>query len=180
MLVHDNRPMSRFFWILLACGALLAGCSPTLNWREVRVGSAGLKALLPCKPDQGSRRMTLAGLEVEMQMAGCETGGALFAVAHVDLGDAGKAAATQAQWQAAMLANMQAGTPQLAPYRLKGAAVQPPPLRLSAQGRRADGSAVMAQAVWFVQEKHLYHAVIYADKVGSDAAEPFFSGFEFQ
>lgn len=124
--------------------------------------------------------MTLGGQEVELQMTGCEAGGALFAVAHVDLGDAGKTVVAQAQWQAAMLANMQAAAPQLAPYRLKGAAIQPPPLSLSAQGRRADGSAVAAQGVWFSQGEHLYHAVIYADKVGADMAEPFFSGFKFQ
>jgi len=124
--------------------------------------------------------MMLGDQEVELQMTGCESGGALFAVAHVDLGEAGKTAGALAQWQAAMLANMHAATPQLAPYRLKGAAVQPPPLYLTAQGRRADGRAVMAQGVWFSRGSHLYHAVIYADKVGPDMAEPFFSGFEFQ
>lgn len=165
-----------FFAVVLA---LLAGCNPTFNWREVRV-DGGLKALLPCKPDHGSRRMILAGQDVELQMAGCETGGALFAVAHADIDDVDKTVAAQAQWQAAMRANMQAMAPQLAPYELKGAATRPQPVRLSAQGRRADGSAVAAQAVWFSRGKHLYHAVIYADKVGSDVAEPFFSGFEFQ
>lgn len=172
--------MSRFICFFLASCALLVGCNPALNWREVHVGDAGLKALLPCKPDHGSRQMTLAGQAVALQMVGCEAGGALFAVAHVDLGDAGKAETAQAQWQAAMLANLQADAPQLAPYGLKGATTPPQPVHLSAQGRRADGRAVAAQAVWFAQGKHLYHAVIYADKVGSDAAEPFFSGFEFQ
>jgi hypothetical protein len=172
--------MSRLLWFLLVGSSLLAGCNPTLNWREVRVGNAGLRALLPCKPDHGSRQLTLADQAVELQMVGCEAGGTLFAVAHVDLGDAGKATTAQAQWQAAMLANMQATAPQQTPYSLKGATASPSPVRLSAQGRRADGSAVAAQGVWFAQGKHLYHAVIYADKVGSDAAEPFFSGFEFQ
>ncbi len=170
--------MLRSLGFFVIGGVLLAGCSPTLNWREVRV-DGGLQALLPCKPDHGSRKMTLGGQEAELQMTGCEAGGALFAVAHIDLGDAGKAGVAQAQWQAAMLANMQAAAPQLAPYRLKGAAVQPAPLYLSVQGRRTDGSAVTAQGVWFSQGAHLYHAVIYADKVGPDMAEPFFSGFEF-
>jgi hypothetical protein len=158
---------------------LLAACSPALNWREVRF-DGGLKALLPCKPDRGSRQMPLVGKMVEMQMVGCEAAGAMFAVAHVELDDASEVDAAQTAWQAAMLANMQAAGSQLETYKPKGAATAPKPVRLTAQGRRADGKAVVAQGTWFSQGKHLYHAVIYADKVGTDVAEPFFSGFEFQ
>jgi len=101
-------------------------------------------------------------------------------VAHVKLGDVSAVAPAQASWQAAMLANMQASTPQLETYNLKGSGGALTPVRLSAQGRRSDGHAVAAQGVWFSKGENLYHAVIYADKVGSDMAEPFFSGFEFQ
>jgi len=173
--------MLRFFLLLLAGGTLvLAGCSPTYNWREIRWASAELKVLLPCKPDQGSRRMTLAGQDAEIQMMGCEAGAALFAIAHVHLGDADKIALAQAQWQTAMLGNMQAQGTQMLPFQFKGASAQPQPVRLSAQGRRPDGSAVTAQGVWFVRGPHLYHAVIYADKLSTEVAETFFSGIELQ
>ena len=171
--------MLRALSFFVITSALLTACSPALNWRETRL-DGGLKALLPCKPDQGSRQMPLAGQAVEMQMVGCEAGGAMFAVAHVKLDDAGRVALSQATWQAAMLANMQATSPQLENYNPKGAATEPKPVRLTAQGRRADGSAVTAQAVWFSKGENLYHAVIYADPVKPDMAEPFFSGFEFQ
>src|SRR5512145_665774 len=104
--------MLRALSFFVISGVLLAGCSPTLNWREVRV-DGGLKALLPCKPDHGSRQMPLAGRDVEMQMVGCEAGNAMFAVAHVKLDAVAEVAAAQATWQAAMLANMQASPPQL-------------------------------------------------------------------
>ena len=173
--------MLRFFLLLFAGSTLvLAGCSPTYNWREIRWYSAELKVQLPCKADKGSRRMTMAGQDVDIEMMGCETGATLFAIAHVRLGDAGKIAAAQAQWQAAMLGNMQAQGTQMLPFQFKGASAQPQPVRLSAQGRRQDGSAVATQAVWFARGPHLYHAVIYADKLSPEVAETYFSGIELQ
>lgn len=70
--------------ILGACFALLA-CTPTFNWREVNFEQAPAGALLPCKPDRGSRMVELAGQKLMMHMAGCEAGGAMFAVALVEL-----------------------------------------------------------------------------------------------
>ena len=173
--------MLRSLLFLLVGGALaLTGCSPTYNWREIRWASAELKALLPCKPDKGSRRITLAGREVEIDMQGCEAGAALFAIAHIDLGAAQNSADVQQQWQTAMLGNMQAQAPQPMSYQAKGANAQPAPVRLSAQGRRADGSAVAAQGVWFARGSHLYHAVVYADTIKPDVVETFFSGIELQ
>jgi hypothetical protein len=173
--------MLRLILRLLASSTIvLAGCSPTHNWREVRWVSAELKLLLPCKPDQGSRRMTLAGRDVEIEMMGCEAGSDLFAIAHVQLGDAGSIATVQAHWQTVMLGNMQAQGAQRMSFQSKGASAQPAPVRLSAQGRRPDGSAVMAQGVWFARGPHLYHAVIFADKISLEAAETFFSGIELQ
>lgn len=174
--------MSRFLWLLLAGGLLLAGCNPTLNWRQVRIGATELQALLPCKPDQGSRTVTLAGQEVALEMIGCEAGSALFAISHVELSDSSRVAEVQAGWQAAMLATMglqEPGAPvQRSAFALKGAAAMPPAVRLSAQGQRPDGRAVTAQAVWFSQGRHLYHAVVYADRLGPEVTEPFFSGLE--
>lgn len=169
-----------FLLLLAASTFVLTGCSPTYNWREIRWDSAELKVQLPCKADRGSRRMALAGQDVEIQMMGCEAGAVLFAVAHIPLGDTGKIAAIQSQWQTAVLSNMQAPGTQTTPYLPKGASAQPPPVRLSAQGRRQDGSAVEAQGVWFARGPHLYHAVIYADKLSPEVAETFFSGIELQ
>jgi hypothetical protein len=173
--------MLRIILPLLAVSTFVLGCcSPTYNWREIRWGSAELKVLLPCKPDQGSRSMALAGQDVEVQMMGCEAGADLFAIAHVDLGDVEQIAAAQKQWQAAMLGNMQAQGTQMLPFQFKGASAQPQPVRLTAQGRRQDGGAVTAQGVWFARGPHLYHAVIYADKLRTEVAETFFSGIELQ
>lgn len=159
----------------LALAALLAACSPPLNWREVRPGGE-LRALLPCKPDQGSRQQSLAGRDIEVRMLGCEAGGALFALSVAELGEAGHAQAVQAQWQLNLLANMQAQVSDTQAWAPKGASAQLAPLRLKARGLQSDGQAVAAQAVWFVHGTRLYHAVIYAERISTEMSEPFFDG----
>ena len=163
--------------LLMGLALALAACSPSLNWREVRpVG--GLKALLPCKPDQGSRRQSLAGREIEVQMVGCEAAGALYAVSVAELGDARHALAVQVQWQANLLGNMQATASTSSAWSLKGANALLEPVRLKARGLRPDGQPVAAEAVWFAHGTRLYHAVIYADRISTEMSEPFFSGLE--
>ncbi|MEQ1659937.1 MAG: hypothetical protein ABL896_14305 [Hylemonella sp.] len=168
--------MYRYF-LLLGLALLLAACSPTLNWREVRPGGE-LKALLPCKPDQGSRRQSLAGREIEVSMMGCEAAGALYAVSAAELGDARQALAVQVQWQAHLLGNMQATASDSSAWNLKGANAVLEPVRLKAQGLRRDGHPVAAEAVWFTHGTRLYHAAIYAKRISTEMSEPFFSGLE--
>lgn len=164
-------------FLLLGLALVLAACSPSLNWREVRPGG-GLKALLPCKPDQGSRRQNLAGREIEVQMLGCEAAGALYAVSAVELGDARHALGVQVQWQANLLGNMQATASTSSAWSLKGANAVLEPVRLKARGLRPDGQPVTVDAVWFAHGARLYHAVIYAERIATEMSEPFFSGLE--
>lgn len=160
--------------------ALAVACSPVFNWREVRLPQTELKAWLPCKPDQGSRTLPLAGRDVGIHMVGCEAGGALFAISQAEVGLAG-ASEVQAQWQAALLANLQAPAADVKPWAPKSPAAATPPglaLQLRSTGRRADGREVQAQAVWFARGPWLFHAVVYADRITPEMAEPFFSGLE--
>ncbi|TAG25753.1 MAG: hypothetical protein EAZ37_11585 [Burkholderiales bacterium] len=69
-------------FIVISAG--LAGCTPAFNWREVGFDQAGVTALLPCKPDRGTRAVQLAGQSAQMSMAGCESGGAMFTLSLVE------------------------------------------------------------------------------------------------
>ena len=112
--------MLRFPAVLLL--ALAAGaCSPTFNWREVRVESTTLKAMLPCKPDKGMRRVTMGAAQVELSGIGCDTGGATFAVLHAELGDPARADEVLAQWNRATLANLHGTTTGTRPFTVPGA-----------------------------------------------------------
>ncbi len=167
---------------LLPAAALLglAACSPTFNWREVRAEPAPLKAMLPCKPDKGSRPVPMAGRQVELQVLGCETGGATFALLHGDIGDPARTGEVLAQWKTATLANMRSVSAQQTPFLPAGALALPQSVQVVASGQRADGSAVESHAAYFARGSRVFQAVIYADRLSPEAAETFFSGLKFE
>jgi hypothetical protein len=98
--MNVSSPSLRFWLVALAWVAvtLLSACTPTFNWREVRFEEDVLVALLPCKPDRAERSVPFAGVDRRMQVMGCESGGAMFAVSRMVVTDgAGTGAQTQAQ-----------------------------------------------------------------------------------
>jgi len=163
----------------------LAGCSPALNWRSVPLPEAALTITLPCKPDQATRTVELAGAPVELAMTGCEADGAMFAVSHAALADPSQAGAALTHWRAAVIANLGLGaTAADTPYAPAGVLPLPQSVRTVVQGQRPDGSAVSAQAVWFARavgpQVRLYHAVVYTPKPRPDVADAFFAGLALQ
>ena len=159
---------------------LLAACNPTFNWRDVRPGETRLALLLPCKPEKAEKIVPLGGRPTPLRLMGCDAGGATFAVAVADLGNAARAADVLTQWQSLTLANMKAGTPQVTPLVLKGAAPSPAPVLVKAQGQRADGTAVSGQAAYFAQGTQVFQAVVYAGKLSPDVAETYFASLSFE
>lgn len=175
--------------LALLGAALLAltACNPTFNWREVRPENSGLTLLLPCKPDKAEKTVPLGGQPTELRMLGCDVGDATFAVAVADIGDAARAEAVLAQWQALTLANMQAGpvgtgagATQVTPFRPAGLNSGAPALLVVANGQRADGRAVAGQAAYFSRGSLLFQVVLYADVMNAEVAETFFSSLKLQ
>jgi hypothetical protein len=64
---------------------LVTACSPAHDWREHRIGEQGLVVLLPCRPQQDQRVVTLAGATVPMRLAACTAAGRTWAAAEVEL-----------------------------------------------------------------------------------------------
>ena len=87
--------------LLVSLAGLLTvtACSPTLNWREVRL-DAGVSLLLPCKPDKAQKQVPLGPQPTTLNMLGCEAGGSTFAVAVAELSDPAQVAEVLSQWQA--------------------------------------------------------------------------------
>jgi hypothetical protein len=170
------------FLILLSAGLALAACSPTFNWREVRPEGTRLQLLLPCKPDKAQKVVPLGGQATTLAMLGCDAGGATFAVAVADLGDASKAASVLALWQELTLVNMKAtpGSRQLLPLKISGASADAPVTRVLAQGQRADGATVSGQAAYFAQGPQVFQVVMYAPQMAPEVAETFFSSLKFE
>ena len=166
------------FLLLLTLG--LGACSPALNWREVRVKATDLVAMLPCKPDKGTRAVPLAGKNVEMHMTGCDAAGATFAIANVKLAQLSEVAEVQAQWRAATLDNMVARASQEALRKEVPGESSTSRAIVLAQGQRKDGTAVTMQGVWFSRGAQVFHAVVYAQQITPDTTETFFAGLKFQ
>ncbi len=162
----------------------LAACTPSLNWRDVRTESGELGALLPCKPDKGSRSVPMAGQSVPVQMIGCEAGGALFAIASARLPDGMAQGLAISQWKAATLANIKLDPATSPPDVLAFAPAGSTPVEgsaiVSAAGQRADGRPVQSRAAYFARGQRVYQAVVYADQINPQAADTFFSSFKFQ
>jgi hypothetical protein len=164
--------------LLLALAA--AACSPTFNWREIAVDSTTLHAMLPCKPDKASRKMPMGGTAVEIDMLGCETGGATFAVLHVDLQDPSRADQVLVQWNRATLANLQGTVTASQAFTPRGATPLPGSQRVSAAGKRQDGSAVQGEAAYFARGSQVFQAVVYASEPRPEWLQPFFDGLRFE
>lgn len=162
-----------------------AACTPSLNWREVRLAPTTAVALLPCKPDRAERSVPLGGEPTTLAVSGCEAGGATFALMAAKV-PAGRAPdELLAGWQQATLAHMRAqGTPERRPFTPPGARALPHAQRLTARGQRPDGRPVMAQAVWSAQAAagggtELLHAVVYAERLRPEAADAFFDAIRW-
>lgn len=50
--------------------SMLTACTPTFNWRDVRVEPTGLKAMLPCKPEKASREVSMVERKVDLELTG--------------------------------------------------------------------------------------------------------------
>jgi len=162
---------------------ILAACSPVFNWREVPLQGGELVVLLPCKPDRAERQMPLGDQSVRVDMAGCETGGATFAVAHANAADAAQAQAWMNAWRMQAYAQWAGARVEESPAGVVRAALAPAPLRLDASLPPADRSAPARQAslLWFAHRNRdgtvaLYQATVLGKPSSPEAVENFFSG----
>ena len=200
-----SRPLPGGAWTLTATAPAalfvafaLAACSPAFNWREIRPDNSGLSLLFPCKPEKAEKMVPLGGPPTNLILLGCDTGGATFAVAMADIGDASKAPAVLEQWQNLTLANMKAplipaaaasataaqavqGTlpTQRALIKVPGADLLWPPVLLKARGQRPGGGGVTGHAAYFSRGTQVFQVVLYADKVLPEESETFFSSLKF-
>jgi hypothetical protein len=177
------RLLHPFFTLtVLTALAALTACSPTFNWREVRVGDTNLIALLPCKPDQGMRSIEMGHAKVDLHMQGCEAGpGAgkmMFTVATFTappsaLSD--KAPLLLGAWQAAALVSLHANESKvtLAPVFKELLAT-----KVIAFGQRSNGSRIESQALYFAQGTQQFQVMVLADKISPEVAEAFFTGLK--
>jgi hypothetical protein len=137
---------------------VLLGCSPELNWRAEHVGE--LRTMMPCKPDRVTRPIFLSGQTIEMEMAGCEAAGALFAISRIQVEDADKAQALLSPLRTASLESMHATVVHAMPN--SGDAGHS--LDVRAEGIDPTGNAVRARLKWLLKGNVIFQVAVYGPR----------------
>jgi hypothetical protein len=136
--------------------------------------------MLPCKPDRATRQIPLGTDAVPVDMAGCEAGGATFAVAHATAGSAEQAESWMRAWRAATRTQLASTQVIETAAAVPRAAASPAPARLETQGRSAENNGEAAHVLWFAQQRPDGMAIYQATVVGSpsspEALATFFEG----
>lgn len=187
---------------LRACLALslaLAGCTPSLNWREVRPADAqGLVALFPCKPESAVRRLAVPGLAggaVDMHVLSCQADGMTWALSYLDAGTPDRLARALPALDDALWANLssarapQAARQALGPAQVPGADTHAASRQWLLDGDRPVSTArvepVRVKAWSFARGLTAFQATAWKDKghgtlqVDDPALEAFARGFNF-
>ena len=95
--------ISMIFWSSIA---LLAGCTPTYDWRDVRGTSVPFTVLLPAKPSTFARPVNLGGIQARMTMTAAEIDKVTFAVGTAELPDAAQAQAALLVMKSTLVKNI--------------------------------------------------------------------------
>ena len=168
--------------------ALLAACSPVLNWRTVAFADVPLTVMLPCKPDQAVRDVDWGAGRMPLSMVGCEAGGATWAVSHMLLGQPQDAPMVLERWQQALQKQLQLAStmPAGRPFLIKGGLELPQAMQVEWEGRDAKGGAVVADVRWFARLEgngvRVYQALVLSpgQPVAATARDTFVQGLQLR
>jgi hypothetical protein len=157
----------------------LAACSPTYNWRELRLEGANLQAMMPCKPERAQRSVPLGSASAVLHMHSCEAGGHTFAVAWADVGDPSRTADALLMLRRASLAALRVD-----PDRVAAPALQWKPTvagASDAQGLQVQGTApgkgaIQMKAVHFSSGHTVYQVALYGPALSEEPGSTFFEG----
>jgi hypothetical protein len=162
----------------LLAGAVLAGCSPALNWRTIRPDGSGAELLMPCKPDHLVRSLPLAGATVSLTLLACEAEDVTWALAFADVQDPARVGEALQALQAAAQANVAGSTARPLPLQVAGATPHPASGRLAFEGRLPDGRPVHEQVAVFTKGTRVFQATALGARLLPEAAETFFSALQ--
>jgi len=164
----------------LLIAVALGACSPTFNWREVRLETTPLQALMPCKPETAQRSVPMAGSPTELHLLACETGGVRFAVAWADLAAPAQVPQALAAWRSASLQAIGVrslpGDEASTAWEVSVSGAAPQALGVQANGQNPAGGPVQTRAVYFARGTQVFQAAVYGERLPAEALEAFFGG----
>jgi hypothetical protein len=169
----------RATWCLPLIAALLCGCSPALDWREVRPPEWGLEAMFPCRPSSLTRDVALPSGRVAMRIDACGADGVTFALGSLALHDVRDAASTLGFLREAAVRNLGASEASTQPFEVPGMTPNERAGRSMLAGRRPDGSTVTEHLLLFARGARLYQASVVGSAPSEGAVSTFFAGLKF-
>jgi hypothetical protein len=155
---------------------VIAGCTPTLDWREVRVDDGSVRALFPCRPERQSRVLPLGGLALKMEMSACAVDGVTYAASWIALEDPAAVTSTLRALQTVAAANIGATANERASVVVDGMTPNPLSGRLRLEGRLPDGSGVQEHALFMAKGLRVYQLSVIGKSPPADAVQTFVAG----
>lgn len=180
MNLRPVRPVARLRPGLWVIAGLLAACSPALDWRDTPVPYSEASALFPCKPDAHVRQVVLGGASRQMHLTSCTAAGTVYAVSHVDVGDSARVNEVMQTLRALAAENVGGTAKVIAATTVPGMTPHPLAERLAFTGKRADGSAIEAQAVFFARAAVVFQATVVGIHLDPDAVDTFFAALKLR
>jgi hypothetical protein len=160
---------------LAGAGTALVGCTPALDWRDVRPQASALQLQFPCKPTVQRRDLMLAGARVKLELYACAAADRTWGLALADIGDPARVDAALAELSAAAAANLGGAAGQALPLQVSGATPHAASRRQRLHGRLPDGKPVQMQLAVFAHGTSVFQATVLGADVAEDSAETFFA-----
>lgn len=170
--------IGRLSLLPLGFAALVMGCTPTLDWRQVRPENGAMALLLPCKPERRTRPVVLADVSVAVEVLACGAGGTTWGLTSADLGEAARVGPALAALRAARSINLEGRETEARVVAIAELASKPPPLRLRVEGRMPDGQPVVEHSLLFARGSQVFHAAALGGAPSADALDTFFDSLE--
>ena len=168
-----------WMFVLLALLMLqMAGCSPALDWRQIRPEAWSLSATMPCRPDSQQRQVSLAGVPAALGLWVCSAGGFTFALASVEAVEPERVGPVLQALLASAQANVQGRVKARRPAVVPGMTPHPEAVHLHLDGQMPDGRAVQVQVLVFVHGLRVFQATALGQGLGPAQVGPFFDGIE--
>lgn len=166
----------------VAASGLLAGCSPTYDWRTIMNNDNGYTVDLPAKPDSDARQIDVAGTSMKMAMQTAEAGPAVFAVGTLILpSDDPQVQRTALDFLRDGLARNVGTAPVARTVQIPLAAGgQVPGLEMTLSGKAGEQKKTRTVYARFVAHgRHVYQAAIIASQpLPQEQVDQFFRSFQ--
>jgi hypothetical protein len=158
---------------------LLAACSPTLDWRSVRVPDTQLVAELPCRPGRFQRDLVVAGVPLRLFMLSCEAGGVTYGVATADVGDLTRVDAVLHALSINAAAAIRSADSPVGALNMSGATPFSGNSSARLRGNRPDGKPVDESMRVFARGARVFQASAIGAVLPESALQPFVDGLRF-